>query len=196
MLANLLSSKPKSRLVNLFLAHPGRSFSFTELRVTTDAQAKLLTATIKELTKMGFLITHTKEKNKYYQIDKHFVLYPELMSMLRKLKNIPVDLLAKEAARIGDCRYVALTGIFAGRPRTETDVLLVGKVSPGKLGRFLKLAERFAERQVTYTIFTPHEFDYRKINNDRFIKDITENEPVIVVDRIRGKSMLKMVVKK
>ncbi len=145
---------------------------------------------------MGFVIVHAKERNRYYQIDKHFTLYPELVSMLRKIKKIPTDLLAREAGKVGECKYVALTGVFAGHPRTETDVLLVGKVSPARLAKFLKLAEKFAERQVSYSIFTTQEFEYRKIMNDRFVKNIVENDPVVVVDRIRHKTMVKMVYKR
>ena len=129
MLAQLLSSKPKSRLVNLFLAHPGRSFSITELRMTTKVGQKFLQNTLKELYKIGFLLTNVKERNKYYQIDKHFVLYPELVSLLRKIKRAPTDVLFHEASKVGDCKYVALTGIFVGKPRIETDILFVGKVS-------------------------------------------------------------------
>jgi hypothetical protein len=191
MLAQLLSSKPKSRLVNLFLAHPGRSFSFTELRVTTGVSSDLLGDTLKELSKMGFLLTHHKEKNKYYQIDKHFVLYPELIALLRKIKKLPADILAQEAAKVGD-KFVALTGVFAAKPRVESDLLFVGKVSQRKLDRFLQLAERFAERQVNYTVLTVNEYDYRKIMNDRFLKSVLENEPVIVIDRLKKKKLAKV----
>ncbi len=195
MLAQLLSSKPKSRLVNLFLAHPGRSFSFSELRLTTSIPQKLLLSTLKELDRMGFLLIHVKQKIKYYQIDKHFALYPELVGLLRKIKKLPVDLLAKAAARVGECKLVALTGVFGGKPRIESDVLFVGKISPARLKRFLKLAEKFAEQEVMYTIFSYNEYEYRKIMNDRFLKNIMENEPVLVVDKIKNKGTVKLVYK-
>ena len=196
MLAQLLSSKPKSRLVNLFLANSGRSFSVTELRQSTNAPQKLLAITIKELSRMGFLITYVKDKNRYYQVDKHFPLYPELMSLLRKVKNPPADLLAREAIKVGDCKLVVLTGVFAGKPRIETDALFVGKVSPAKLSRFLKLAEKFAEREINYTIFTLNEFEYRKIMNDRFVKNIMENEPLVLIDKLKNKTITKLVYKR
>jgi hypothetical protein len=191
MLAQLLSSKPKSRLVNLFLAHPGRSFSFTELRVTAQVPSEVLGATLKELSKMGFLLTHHKDKNKYYQIDRHFVLYPELIALLRKIKKPPVDLLAQEAAKVGD-KYAALTGVFAAKPRVESDLLFVGKINQRKLNKFLELAERFAERQVNYTVLTVNEYEYRKIMNDRFLKSVLENEPVVVVDKLKKKTQTKV----
>jgi hypothetical protein len=196
MLAQLLSSKPKSRLVNLFLAHPSRSFSLTELRQSTDSQQKLLMATIKELARMGFLTTLSKERNKYYQVNKHFPLYPELTNLLRKIKKPPVDFLAREAVKVGDCKLIVLTGVFAGKPRVETDVLFVGKVSQARLSRFLKLAEKFAEREISYTIFTMQEYEYRKIMNDRFIKNIMENEPLVLMDKLKNKTIAKLVYKR
>lgn len=188
MLAQLLSSKPKSNLVNLFLAHPNRSFSVTELRVTSRCSAPVLKKTLKELSRMGFLCEYIKQKNRYFQVDRHFALYPELVNLLRKMKRPPEDLLARAAGKVGDSKFTALTGVFVGRPRIETDILFVGKVSPRRLEKFLQLAEKFAEREVVYTVLSPEEFDYRKIMSDRFLKNILENNPVIVTDRIKGLS--------
>ncbi|MDP4001268.1 MAG: hypothetical protein Q8P83_03435 [bacterium] len=183
MLAELLSSKPKAKLVNLFLANPDRSFSHTELRTSTRCSNQLIQQTVKELQKMEFLLVSLRGKQKFFQINKHFPLYPELVGLIKKQKEVPQDLLVKQASKVGDCKFIALTGVFAGRPRMETDIVLVGKVSPIKLKRFLKLAERFAEGEVGYTIFSPHEFEYRKIMSDRFVKNILENNHVVVVNK-------------
>jgi hypothetical protein len=195
MLAQLLSSKPKTNLINLFLAHPGRSFSVTELKVSSACSNVLLKQTLRELSRMDFLLTTERHRVKYFQINRHFALYPELVSLLRKAKSVPADLLAKSANRVGDCKFVALTGIFAGRPRLETDVLFVGKVGPKRLESFLKIANRFAEQEINYTIFTNSEFEYRKIMNDRFVKNVLENEPVIVVDKTKNRNIAKLVYK-
>ena len=195
MLAQLLSSKPKTSLINLLLAHPARSFSFTELKLTSACPNRLLKQTLKELDKMDFLSTTKKNRVKYYQMNRHFALYPELINLLRRVKNVPQDSLAKSAARVGDCKLVALTGVFVGKPRMETDLLFIGKVSTTKLVKFLRMAEKFAEQEVKYTVFTAQEFEYRKIMNDRFIKNILENEPVLVVDKTKNKSISKMIYK-
>lgn len=195
MLSQLLSSKPKSKLINLLLAHPGRSFSLTELRLSIGSSGKLLQKTVRELAKMGFVFTHERGKHKYFQINQHFALYPELVSMLRKIKKIPPDILAKKIATVGDCRFVALTGVFAGHPRMATDILFVGKVSNSRLSKFLKFATRLAEAEISYTVFSPHEFEYRKVMNDRFVKDILENNPVVIVDKTKHHNIAKLVYK-
>lgn len=185
MLAQLLSSKPKTNLINLFLSHPKRAFSSTELRLDSKCPGPVLKVTLKELDRMGFLNVFEKRRVKYYQMNRRFALYPELVGFLRKTKHVPKDVLAQAATRVGDCRMVALTGVFVGRPRLETDLLFVGKVSTAKLARFLKLAIKLAEQEVGYTIFTSAEFEYRKLMNDRFVKNILENDPVLVVDKIK-----------
>ncbi len=191
MLAQLLSSKPKSKLINLLLAHPKRSFSQTELRVSTGISNLFLKKTVRELLKMEFLLAFEKKKHKYYQVNRHFALYPELLNVLRKNKSIPEDLLARASMRVGECKLIALTGVFAGKLRIETDILFVGRVSPRRLENFLKLAEKFAEEEVSYTVFTGSEFEYRQIMNDRFLKNILENEPVIVIDKIKTKTPVR-----
>lgn len=195
MLSQLLSSKQKTSVINLFLAHPGRSFSFTELRVNSGCPTKLLKQTLKELDKIEFLNTTAKNRIKYYQMNKHFALYPELVNLLRKVKNIPLDNLVKQAAKIGHCKLIALTGVFVGKPRIETDLLFVGKLNPRRLGKIIALAEKYAEQEISYTVFTPQEFEYRKTMNDRFVKNILENNPVLVVDKTKNRRLAKIVYK-
>jgi hypothetical protein len=192
MLSNLLSSKHKSGVVHLFLANPSRSYSLTEIKETTKCPPKLMLQTVRELSKMGFLITTAKEKVKYYQVDKRFPLYAELLSMIRN-KKMPHDLLVRELSKLTDCKAILLTGIFAGRPRIETDILLVGRVSQKKLSKSLKLAEKFAEQEVNYTIMPLAEFEYRLVMSDRFVKNILENHPVVVTDKTKNKNVMRIV---
>ena len=145
---------------------------------------------------MDFLNLTLKNKIKYYQVNRHFALYPELINLLRKVKRMPEDLLVRQAKKISDCKLVVVTGIFVGRPRIETDLLFVGRARGKKLQNLLNLAEKFAEQEINYTILTPQEFDYRKIMNDRFVKNILENNPVIAIDKTKQrKSIAKLVYK-
>jgi hypothetical protein len=192
MLAQLLASKPKSKLINLFLAHPERSFSATELRFSTRISLVFLKKILRELTKMEFIMVGEKNGHKYYQVNRHFALYPELLNMLRKNKTIPEDQLARAAMKAGECKLIALTGVFAGKFRIETDILFVGRISPRKLEQFLKLAEKFAEQEVNYSVFTLNEFEYRLSMNDRFIKNILENGADVVLDKGKSRSFANM----
>jgi DNA-binding HxlR family transcriptional regulator len=196
MLAQLLSSKPKTNLINLFLAHPTRSFSFTELKLSSGCANQLLKETVKELDKMDFVIVTIKNRVKYYQMNRRFALYPELLNLLRRVRKIPKDLLAQAASRLTNCKLVVLTGVFAGKPRMETDLLFVGRIGHRKLQAFLKLAEKFAEQEVNYTVFSNHEFEYRKSMNDRFVKNILDNNPILAVDRSKPKRRLAKIVYK
>lgn len=188
-----MSSKHKSSVVNLFLANPGRSFAPAEIKASTGCPNKVLLLTLKELMKLGFLISVERNKVRFYQVDKHFALYPELVAMLRKNKKLPQDLLVKELTKLSDCKVIILTGVFVGKPRIESDILLVGKVTEKRLANSIKLAEKFAEQQVNYTIMPMAEFEYRRIMSDRFLKNVLENHPVIVVDKTKNKSVTKLV---
>jgi DNA-binding HxlR family transcriptional regulator len=189
MLAQLLSSKPKSKLINLLLAYPERSFSATELKNSTAISVDFLKKTLKELAKMDFVQLSGKNKAKYYQVNRRFPLYPELLNMLRKNKSFPEDTLAHAAMKVGECKLIILTGVFGGKPRMETDILFVGRVSARKLEQFLRLAEKYAEQEVNYTVFTTSEFEYRQSMNDRFIKNILESNPAVVLDKTKSRSL-------
>jgi DNA-binding HxlR family transcriptional regulator len=128
MFGQILASKPKTQLLNVFLTFPERAFSLTELRLTSGSSTQILKETLKDLVKMGFVNSIDKNRVKYFQMNRQFNLYPELVGMLRKVKKLPEDLLAKQSTKLGDAKFVALTGVFVGKPRVETDILVVGKV--------------------------------------------------------------------
>lgn len=195
MLSILLESKQKSSIVHLFLANPGRCFTLTEIKTTTKVPNAKVIDTLKELGRMGFLLVHQQNKVKAYQVDKHFALYPELLTVLRKTKKIPADLLVKELNKLSECKLIIVTGIFVGRVRIESDILLVGKVGEKKLAKTLKFAEKMAEQEVRFTVMPLAEFEYRKIMSDRYVKNVLENNPVIVADRTKNKSIIKLVSK-
>ncbi|OGE73695.1 MAG: hypothetical protein A3I07_01760 [Candidatus Doudnabacteria bacterium RIFCSPLOWO2_02_FULL_42_9] len=196
MLSQLLSSRLKTNVINLFLAHPVRSFSFTELRVNSNAPSKILKQTLRELDKIEFINMTAKNKVRYYQMNKHFTLYPELVTLLRKVRQIPTDNLAKAASKLTSAKLIALTGVFVGKPRLETDILIVGKIGTKRLNTFITLAEKFAEQEISYTIFSIQEFEYRKILNDRFVKNILENNPLIVIDKTKQRKPLARLIYK
>ncbi len=193
MLSQLLSSKPKTNIINLFLAYPQRSFSFTELRINANAPSKILKQTLRDLDKIEFINMTAKNKIRYYQMNKHFTLFPELVTLLRKVKNVPIDNLFKAASKLSSAKLIAFTGIFVGKPRLETDILIVGKVGTKRLQTFLELAERYAEQEISYTNFSLQEFEYRKIMNDRFVKNILENAPCLVFDKTKTRKVTRLV---
>jgi len=187
MFSQILESKPKTKLLNLLLTYPKRAFSLTEMRLSSGCNTPILKDLLKDLVKMGFVAVIEKNRVKYYRMNRQFNLYPELVGLLRKAKGNPEDLLAKAAAKMGDCKLVVLTGVFVGKVRVETDLFFVGKVSPAKLKKLLELAEKLAEQEINYTVFTKEEYDYRHIMNDRFLKNVMENDPIVIIDKLRRK---------
>lgn len=187
MFTQLLTSKPKTKLLNLLLNFPKRAFSMTELRLSSGCSSQSLKETMKDLVKTEFVIVVERGRVKYYRMNRQFNLYPELVGLLQRSKAKPEDILAKAASKMAECKLVVLTGLFAGKPRVETDLLFVGKASGAKLKKVLEFAERLAEQEISYTIFDQKEYDYRHIMNDRFLKSVMENEPVVVIDKMKKK---------
>ena len=178
----LLENKSKARILGFFLTRPERGFYFGELK--KKLAGRKLQADLAILVKKNLLLTNSKRGKKYYRLNKRSSSYVQLKSWAKKIKRAAEDDLVKMTKKVSGIRFAALSGFLAGNNKLECDLLLVGKVSQKKLEGFIKKAEALVHNEINYALMPIAEFEYRKNTFDRFMKDIFENDHVVLVDKI------------
>ncbi|PIR96893.1 MAG: hypothetical protein COT91_04210 [Candidatus Doudnabacteria bacterium CG10_big_fil_rev_8_21_14_0_10_41_10] len=139
-------------------------------------------------TKHRLLNTTEKRKQKYYQINRFSPAFEELVKIFEQSeKNKNRDFLEKTLLSAGNIRFAALTGIFVGLPKNEVDLLLVGKTSPTKLNDCIKFLEKLISNEINYVEMSTREFKDRFYGFDWFMKEIMDNNPVIIIDEVTKK---------
>ncbi len=170
MLKRLFTSNTRIKLLTVFLMNEDQEFFIRELTRKLNEQINSVRRELDNLKKLGFLKAKTKNRKKYYHINKDFIFREELKNIIIKGLSSQKSI-AKEVERLGDVKLLALSGVFLDQETVSVDMLVVGDLSREKLSEYLNSQIRTA-RPVKFSIISEDDYKYRINCNDRFITEL------------------------
>lgn len=122
------------------------------------------------------------EEKKYFEVNKDFILYPEIKSLFIKAQILSSQKFILSIEKNFRPKLFLLTGFFTNYPEAQTDILIVG---PIKRLAFLKLIaelEKDLDREINFTIMEEKEFRFRQEIMDIFLYNILEGKMITLID--------------
>ncbi len=183
MLKLLFGSTLRAGLVQFFIQeNPGP--------VTVEILARRLRCTTRKvmpelvsLETMGFVIKVTAEGKKAWALNRDFPLLPEFKSLIYKSLMLMEKNLASSLATVKGVQLLVLTGIFNGTD-VPTDIFVVGTVDKSSIQRAInKIAGEFQD-SLRFTVFSKSEFAYRRSMTDKFVYQVMNLNPIVVVNKL------------
>lgn len=195
ILEKLFESKPKVRLLRLFLRNPNTSFTPEEIlrlsglsrRIAEKELSKLLKINLITARKTQIVVSRVhnngatknlrmRSRNaKVYTANQSFEFFRELRDLI--LRQVPEQRhrLVSRLRKLGKVKLAIATGAFINNENSRVDLLIVGdSIQRRKLENMLHHWEANAGRQLTYALMSTDEFKYRIDMFDRFTRDILE----------------------
>lgn len=183
MLKRIFTSNTRIKLLTIFFLNENEEYFIRELTRKLDEQINSVRRELDNLKKAGLFRSKVKNRKKYYFLNKDFLFYPELKSMIIK-SNSNRDTIAKDITKFGNISMLILSGLFIKKETTTVDMLIVGDVDKENLSEYLN-NEVKTKRTVKFAIITEDDFRYRLNCNDRFIKElISDPENEIPINKI------------
>lgn len=127
------------------------------------------------------------EEKKYFEVNKNFILYPEVKALFVKAQILSSQKFISIIEKNFQPKLLLLTGFFTNYPEAQTDILIVGSV---KRSAFIKLVaelEKDLEREINFTILEEKEFQYRQELMDIFLYNILEGKTITLIDNFSHK---------
>ena len=171
MLKHLFTSKARVKLLTIFLLKPDDEYFVRELTRELDEQINSIRRELDNLKKLGLLKSRAKNRKKFFMVNKNFVLFNELRSIIIKATNSSENLI-KNITKMGDVDFLLISGVFLQR-ETAVDLLVVGKVDKENLGKFLDTLE--TAEPIKFSVLTSEDFLYRIKCRDQFILDLIQD---------------------
>lgn len=182
MLKRLFTSNTRIKLLTLFCSNPDSEYFIRELTRKLDEQINSVRRELDNLKKMGLLKTKSKNRKKYYVVNKNFIVFNELKSIIMKAMSDKENV-AKRIAGFGNVDVVILSGIFVDK-ESQIDLLLVGDVDRKQLEDFFA-HELETKRPVRFSIMNKEEYLYRRKCKDKFINDLLEDpDNIVAINKI------------
>lgn len=186
MLKRLFTSNTRIKLLTLFLLNPDSEFFIRELTRKLDEQINSIRRELDNLKRLGLLKTKSRNRKKYYVVNKNFVVFHELKNIILKALNDKENI-AKKLMEFGDIDVMVLSGMFVDKD-TPIDLLLVGDVHRGRLEQYFS-NELETTRPVRFSIMSKDEYLYRKKCKDKFLGDILEDtDNIVAFDKLKSEN--------
>ncbi len=187
-LSDILESKQKSSTLAYLLLSADRGFSVKELAKRLHFSERVMQSVLREFEKISLVTAFSRDRHLFYIVNHKHKIIPEIKQSLLKNQRSFEDELFTSIKKLGEIKGAFLSGVFTGQPQLPVDLLLIGKISLGKLEKFLQNCKKIMGVEINYSIMTVDEFLMRRDTFDRFLKDIFDYRHVVVHDMTRGRA--------
>ena len=174
MLKRLFTSNTRIKLLTVFLMNPEEEYFIRELTRKLNEQINSIRRELDNLKRAGLLKTKTKNRKKYYVVNKEFILYEDLRNIIIKALSSE-NTIAKDIEKIGDVKLLVLSGQFIDMPTKSVDMLVVGDLDKNTLTNYLNNEVR-TKHPVKFALMSENDYKYRINCNDKFILDLLNDE--------------------
>jgi len=176
MLKHLFTSKARVKLLKIFLLNPEREYFVRELTRELDEQINSVRRELDNLKRMGLLRSRSRNRKKYYSVNKKFLLYRDLRSIIVKASKAAESLI-KHISKMGKVDFLLISGVFLEKD-SPVDLLIVGEVEKDKLEKFLDTLE--TQEPIKFSTLTTEDFLYRVKCRDKFIIDLVQDQDNVI----------------
>ena len=183
MLEKLFSSKTRVVLLTHFLNNPETRFYVRQLERETGLPASTLRDELHRLEEIGLLRASQVGNIRFYEVDREFVLYPELKNMILKTQGV-AKVIRENLATLGEIKHAFIYGSFAkGEEKlgSDIDVMIIGRVDLVRLNSLLSSVEDKLRRTINYIVFSLQEWEERKAEGEEFIRDLLTEPKIMLV---------------
>lgn len=183
MLSDLITSKSRVKLLEVFLTSPYDMYHVRELVRRTNDEINAVRRELAFLEKKDILTKEPRANRIYYSLSKNYPFYYDLLAMGSKTIGLGNDIL-KNRTKLGKIKYAMFSGKFVRRIRKsveDVDLLVVGTVVLPELAVLVRNEEKRLNREINYTAMTEEEFDFRKKKRDPFILSILHGSRLMLL---------------
>ncbi len=183
MLSDIITSKSRITLLHVFLMYPYDMFHVRELVRRTEDEINAVRRELAFLEKNGILSKEPRANRIYYQLNKNYPFYFDLIRLGAKTTGLGAEII-KNRVKLGKIKYAMLSGRFIRKLKKQpedVDFLLIGTVVLPEIAVLVRNEEARLQIEINYTVMTEDEFNFRKKRNDPFIKTILSGSRVMIL---------------
>ena len=183
MFSDLITSKSRVKLLNVFLANPGEMYHVRELVRRTSDEINAVRRELAFLENKGILSKEPRANRVYYSLSKNYPFYYDLLRLGSKNIGLGADIL-RNRVKLGKIKFAMFSGRFLRKIKEEpdeVDLLIVGNVVLPELALLVREEEKRLNTEINYTVMSDDEFDFRKKKRDPFIMSILSGSRVMLL---------------
>ena len=188
MLSDLITSKTRVKLLNIFLNQPNEMYHVRECVRRTGEEINAVRRELLLLEKKGVLQKEQRANRVYYSLSKDYPFYFDLLKVGAKTMGLGEAIL-ENRAKLGKIKFALFSGRFVRRIKQspeDVDLMVVGTIVLPELSVLVRNEEMRLNTEINYTAMTEEEFKFRKQRNDPFLVSILSSSRVMIIGDEEG----------
>ena len=188
MFSDLITSKTRVKLLNLFLTQPHEMYHVRECVRRTEEEINAVRRELLSLEKKGVLQKEARANRVYYFLNKEYPFYFDLLKIGAKTIGLGQQILDNRA-KLGKIKFAMFSGRFIRRDKQnpeDVDLIVVGTIVLPELALLVRNEEMRLSTEINYTAMTEEEFKFRKQRTDPFLVGILSGSRVMLVGDEEG----------
>jgi len=179
----ITKSELRRKLLAYFFTNPESNLYLREIATILEEDAGNLSKELFRLEREGIFIATIRGNQKYFSLNKNYPLYKELESIISKTVGIG-GMLKKTLEGLSGIKFAFIYGSFAKGEQnglSDIDLAIIGEVDEGKLIEKIEKAEKFLNREINYTLYSPSDWQQAKKVKDTFTANIFDEPKIMLV---------------
>ncbi len=183
MFSDLITSKTRVKLLNVFLTSPTEMYHVRECVRRTGEEINAVRRELLLLEKKGVLNKEPRANRVYYSLSKEYPFYFDLLKIGAKTMGLGKEIL-ENRVKLGKVKFAMFAGKFVRRIKEtpeDVDLIIVGTIVLPELAILIRTEEMRLGTEINYTAMTEEEFKFRKQRNDPFLAGILYGSRVMLI---------------
>jgi predicted nucleotidyltransferase len=185
MLATLLSSRVRAKVLAAFLLSPGESHNAWEMARKLSENYSAVWKELARLERLGILTSELRGNSKEYQVDEECPITPELRSIVLKTEGVG-RMIIEKLQEIEHVKEAFIYGSYASGEadaRSDLDLLIIGEVNLEQLAPVISKLEKELNRPINYGIYSEDEWNEKAAVKDPFWENVRRSPNTVLVRR-------------
>jgi predicted transcriptional regulator len=196
MLAKLLGSTARVKILKLFLLNPDTSYYMRQISRHLNLQLSAVRRELDNLETLGLLESRqggdeeegskddkgNKNDRKYFQANRQFILFNEIRELIIKAQILCERDFTDKLKKLGSIKMLILSGLFINDKQAPVDMLIVGNFDTNKVAKLVKNLEQELVNEVNYAVLSEEDFEYRRQVTDVFLYSVLGGNKIVVID--------------
>lgn len=188
MLANLIPSKTRRKILSLFFQNIDTSYHLRRVGREVEEEINAVKRELDILEGAHVLKKERRLNKSIYSLNPSYIFFDELLSIFLKESAMSKSIV-QDLSKKGKLKFVGVSKKFMKKEKiTESEIyiLFIGIVPTPEVSKIVEVEEKTYPYEINFTVMTEDEFKYRKKNNDPFVWTFLRQPKVMLIGQEEG----------
>ncbi len=184
-LADIITSKTRIKLLNLFFNHPKEKFFVRQITRQIKDEINAVRRELQRFETAHIVVKEQRGNRLFYQLNPDYFLYDQLQSIVSKTSGLGYDIWRRRK-QLGQLKFAFISRRLLNKePHNPQaiDIVFIGRLVMTEVNRLIQEYQGLYQRELNYTVLTLEELKILVKKRDYFTLKLLATPRVMIVGK-------------